>query len=124
MIMDSYTCELCILQKRETVAHLFLKCNFAKACWSSIGVIFATTREPLHILNLIRRKLNVSFFMEIIVIMTWSIWTIRNDWTFNCKAPTVQEVKRRFVVELRTISLHRAKPSMAPAMLNWIDSFK
>jgi hypothetical protein len=34
MNLDSYTCDLCTLQRPETSAHLFLHCNFAKACWN------------------------------------------------------------------------------------------
>jgi hypothetical protein len=44
MDLDSYTCDLCILQKLETSAHLFLRCNFAKACWNSLGVTYVSTR--------------------------------------------------------------------------------
>jgi hypothetical protein len=35
MTLESYTCENCIWQKEETLYHLFLKCNFVKACWNS-----------------------------------------------------------------------------------------
>lgn len=38
MDLDSYSYDICILQLPETVAHLFIRCNFAKACWDSIGV--------------------------------------------------------------------------------------
>jgi hypothetical protein len=38
MTLESYTCENCIWQKEEILYHLFLKCNFAKACWNSIGL--------------------------------------------------------------------------------------
>jgi hypothetical protein len=31
MILDSYTCDLCIWQRPETNVHLFLRCNFAEA---------------------------------------------------------------------------------------------
>jgi hypothetical protein len=79
MILDSYTCDLCILQRLETSAHLFLRCNFAKACWASIGATVSTSTSTLRIFNRIRRKLRVPFFMEIIILMTWSIWTTRND---------------------------------------------
>jgi hypothetical protein len=44
MELDSYTCDLCILQRPETGAHLFLRCNFAKACWNSIGVTLQTNQ--------------------------------------------------------------------------------
>jgi hypothetical protein len=33
MYLDSYTCDLCILQKQETLRHLFFRCSFAKLCW-------------------------------------------------------------------------------------------
>jgi hypothetical protein len=37
MQLDSYTCDNCILQLKETVLHLFLRCNFARRCWLMIG---------------------------------------------------------------------------------------
>jgi hypothetical protein len=30
-----------------------------------------------------RVHLDVPFFMEIIILMAWSVWTVRNDWVFN-----------------------------------------
>ncbi|GJN28090.1 hypothetical protein PR202_gb16173 [Eleusine coracana subsp. coracana] len=36
--LESYTCEMCILQHEETLRHLFFRCNFARQCWSSIGI--------------------------------------------------------------------------------------
>jgi hypothetical protein len=38
MTLEPYSCENCIWQKKETLYHLFLRCNFAKACWNSIGM--------------------------------------------------------------------------------------
>jgi hypothetical protein len=35
MVIDSYTCELCLRQREETLRHLFLRCSFAKNCWIS-----------------------------------------------------------------------------------------
>jgi hypothetical protein len=40
MVLDSYACELCLLQRLETLRHLFLLCPFAKKYyWASIGVL-------------------------------------------------------------------------------------
>jgi hypothetical protein len=39
MEFEFYICENCILQKNETVYHLFLRCNFTRNCWDSIGVV-------------------------------------------------------------------------------------
>jgi hypothetical protein len=46
MTLESYTCENCIWQKEETLYHLFLRCNFAKACWNSIGLIPPRIANP------------------------------------------------------------------------------
>jgi hypothetical protein len=71
----------------ETVAHLILMCNFAKAYWRSIGALVVTTRSMPQIFDLIRRKLGVPFFMDIIILMFWSIWTVRNNWVFDGQDP-------------------------------------
>jgi hypothetical protein len=39
MVLDSYTCEMCMLRQVETLRDLFLHCSFAKNCWASIGVL-------------------------------------------------------------------------------------
>jgi hypothetical protein len=119
--LDSYTCDLCILQKTENVAHLFLRCNFAKACWNAIGVSVVTTRPLLQILRKIKEKLAVPFYMEIIILMSWSIWTTRNDWTFNGKDPSVEDSLRKFKKEFLLLR-HRAKQSFLPAMNDWIHA--
>lgn len=43
MNLEYYTCENCILQKDETLSHLFLRCTFAKRCWTSIGIMSPLT---------------------------------------------------------------------------------
>nr|TKW10249.1 hypothetical protein SEVIR_6G149700v2 [Setaria viridis] len=122
MFLESTTCEMCILQKRETTAHLFLRCNFAKACWRSVGITYPCTRSATSIFNTIRRQIQLPFFMEIIILMTWSIWTTRNDWTFNNSAPTIRDVIRKFVLDFRLVALHRARTQMQSLMLDWVDA--
>jgi hypothetical protein len=46
MHVDTYTCENCIFQREETLALLFLRCNFAKTCWATIGVVPPRTLCP------------------------------------------------------------------------------
>jgi hypothetical protein len=39
MGLELYTCKNYILQKKETMSHLFLKCDFAKKRWcQAIGI--------------------------------------------------------------------------------------
>ncbi|KAG2576649.1 hypothetical protein PVAP13_6NG056066 [Panicum virgatum] len=66
----------------------------------------------------IRRRLNVSYALEIIILMVWSIWTTRNDWVFNNIHPTVQDCKRRFCNEFNLL-LHRVKPPKLDEMKVW-----
>jgi hypothetical protein len=115
MVLESYTCDMCILQRLETAAHLFLRCNFAKACWASIGISVATTRPVPQIINRIRINLGVPFFMEIIILMAWSIWKTRNDWIFNNIDPSVEDCRIRFISEFKLL-LHRVKQSSIPQL--------
>jgi len=54
MELESYTCGLCVPQKLEKNAHLFLRCNFARACWASIGASVIITRPLLSIFKMIK----------------------------------------------------------------------
>lgn len=121
MELDSYTCDLCILRRIESVAHLFLRCNFAKACWSSIGVSFISTRPLMNISRQIKGQLPSPFYMEIIILMAWSIWTTRNDWIFQNVDPTLVDCKRHFRKELSLLS-HRIKPELVASIKLWIQS--
>ena len=56
--------------------------------------------------------------MEIIILMSWSIWTTRNDWIFNDIDPTVDSCKRKFISKLSLLS-NRAKPDLVTAMEVW-----
>jgi hypothetical protein len=88
MTLESYSCENCLWQMEETLYHLFLRCNFTKACWNSIGITPRISNPEEASANL-KHQLNVPFYMEIIILMTWSIWKSRNEWLFTNKDPSV-----------------------------------
>jgi hypothetical protein len=117
-LIPSYACELCILQTPETAVHLFLRCNFAKACWDSIGVTAVTTRHMPQTFRAIKDTLVVPFFMEIIILMIWSLWRTRNDWIFNNIDPSVAECRRKLKAELSLLLL-RARQDHIPALDAW-----
>jgi hypothetical protein len=56
----------------------------------------------------LKQQLNVPFSMEIIILMTWSIWKCRNEWLFENKDPTVQHCKNKFIKELLLV-IHIAR---------------
>ncbi|KAF8666078.1 hypothetical protein HU200_053787 [Digitaria exilis] len=57
MVLDYYVCELCILQQPETSRHPFLRCNFAKARWQSIGMSTSCIRPMVQVLRQLKDSL-------------------------------------------------------------------
>ena len=86
MFLDSYSCGNCILQVEETVIHLFFRCNFAKRCWSLIGISPPPSADLLNTILRIRRRWHVPWKLEAIILLTWGIWKCRNNWIFEKKS--------------------------------------
>jgi hypothetical protein len=120
MELDSYSCENCLWQREETLYHLFLRCNFAKACWNSIGITPPRISNPEEASANLKHQLNVPFSMEIIILMTWSIWKSRNKWLFSNKDPSVHRCTQEFCKELRLI-MHRARGNFDISIPNWLS---
>lgn len=55
MVLDSYTCELCIQQKEESLQHLFLHCSFARNSCAAIGIHLTRRRQPLQAFKFIKK---------------------------------------------------------------------
>jgi hypothetical protein len=61
MILESYSCENCLWQREETLYHLFLRCNFTKACWNLIGITPPRLAHPEDAAKNLRQQLYVPF---------------------------------------------------------------
>ena len=48
--------------------------------------------NPYKIFEDFRVQLNVPFLMEIVIIMCWSIWAVRNDVIFRGMTPNVERL--------------------------------
>jgi hypothetical protein len=59
MHLESYTCEMCLLQSVKNVRRLFLRCSFMKNCWLRIGVHVPTWLKPDRATRYIKRSLGV-----------------------------------------------------------------
>jgi hypothetical protein len=117
MVLDSYSCELCILQKEEKLSHLFFRCPFAKKnCWNLIGVQVPHWRAD-RATRYLKRALNVPFAMEIIILMCWSA---RNGWHFNGEDPGLDNCKLHFKREFALVIL-RAKLRRVQQMQEWLN---
>jgi hypothetical protein len=109
MFLESYSCDNCILQVEETTIHLFFRCNFAKRCWSLIGISPSHSADLLNTILRIRRRWHVPWKLEAIILLTWGIWKCRNNWVFNETPPTVEGCRAMFKSGMNLLS-HRVKP--------------
>lgn len=88
MELDSYTCENCILQKEETIAHLFLRCNFARRCWQIIGLTSSRTSNLHTTVQCTMQQLANACRVEVVVVlMLWCTWKCRNGQIFENNPP-------------------------------------
>jgi hypothetical protein len=71
MHLEFYTCDLCILQREETLRHLFFRCSFAKNCWQQIGVVVPTWLKLERATRHIKRAIRLLFAMERIILNCW-----------------------------------------------------
>ena len=109
-------------QPNEQGIHLFLACPFSEACWATLGLIIHQPSDPFGTLESFRHQLHQPFFMEIIVAMSWSIWTVRNDAIFRHVQPTVQNYKVIFRREFAQVIL-REKSRLAPLLTQWLEAY-
>ena len=88
MELPAYNCVCCPLMVDESLVHLFLHCPFAQSCWNGLGLIIGHN-NPFITLEQLKDQLNLPFFMEIIVVMSWRIWMQRNDQIFREIQPSL-----------------------------------
>jgi hypothetical protein len=69
MILDSYTCDICLLQRVETLRHLFLLCPFAKNCLFSIVVMIPSLLRATRAMAYMKHHIGLLFAMEINITM-------------------------------------------------------
>jgi hypothetical protein len=65
--------------------------------------------------------IGLTFAMEIIIVMRWSIWSERNSWIFNNLDHSVNNCKNTFKRELLLVIL-RANQKHVDAMRAWLDA--
>ncbi|KAG2609703.1 hypothetical protein PVAP13_4KG060500 [Panicum virgatum] len=122
MHLPSYSCDMCDLGVEEDIKHLFSTCIFATECWASIGIQMPNLQQPYAYLESLKLQLRVPFFMEIIILMTWSIWITRNGEIFRNTRATVSQCRAQLKKELARL-LHHAKEAYRPRLESWINSY-
>lgn len=93
MLVDDYNCVLCTHDVEETLHHLLFDCPFAMACWNTLHLLVPGGATTFQILEAFKTQLRLPFFMEIVITMCWSIWTLRNDVVFRGMSALVQPAR-------------------------------
>lgn len=119
MVLQDYNCVLCNTLVEESLSHLFLECPFAEQCWAIVNIQIDHSLSPFENIQSFKEQLQVPFFIEIIILMSWSIWKARNDLIFWQAAPIILMAKHNFLDEFQLLLL-RAKKSYSPSIDLWI----
>jgi hypothetical protein len=98
-----------------------LLCPFAQACWAWLNCHVILQDDLYRNIENFKLQLQVPFFMEIIIVMGWSIWKARNGLIFSQVQPSLEDTKRAFKSEFAMILLH-AKRSYFPFIEQWLNN--
>lgn len=109
MELQDYNCVLCNNAVEESLLHLMCTCPFAQTCWAWLNCRISPQSDLYQNIENFRIQLQVPFFMEIIIIMGWSVWKARNRLIFNQVQPAVESTKRAFKSEFALILLRAKK---------------
>jgi hypothetical protein len=123
--MDNYSCIMCDQDELETRNHMFFQCPFAQMCWRYIS---PTWIPPQHtdiqsFITSLKLSLNVPFFMELIMLITWAIWTTRNAFIFKQTTPNLYRCRRKFKEEA-SLLLHKAHRKSYAGLKLWVERFQ
>jgi len=75
--------------------------------------------DPFVTLESLKLQLEVSFFMDVIIVMSWCIWMQRNDLIFKGVQPSPESYFQYFV---SCLSYLRAKSRYKAPMSTWLEA--
>jgi hypothetical protein len=116
MALDFYVCENYIIEHLETTYHLFLRCSFAIMCWTFIRITPPRVTNPHRAVTRMEKQLRHRCAMEIVILMSWSIWKCKNGWIFEGIPPTVDRCRLFLREELKAL-LFRLQPDSAESLV-------
>jgi hypothetical protein len=122
MHLPDYTCVPCACTVEEDLIHLLFQCPFALACWDALHLAVPNTSDAGIITESFRDQLQLPFFMEIVITMCWSIWTMRNDAIFKNIPHSLHRCKLVFRKEFALVIL-RARSNFHPLIDLWLEAF-
>ena len=92
-------------------------CPFARSFWHCFGLnIPLDDVSPGLVVETFRDQLGLPFFMEIVILISWSIWITRNDFIFRNVQPTQQHAFFIFKKEFALVILRAKSPNIVEQM--------
>jgi hypothetical protein len=122
MFLQDYNYVLYTRGVEESLFHLMFDCPLAIACWNTLNLLIPVSSSPSQIFEAFKTQLHLPFFMEILVTMRWSIWSVRNDVIFKGILASIQRCKLILRTEFALVIL-RAKSAYHPSIDSWLKAF-
>ncbi|KAF8655447.1 hypothetical protein HU200_061195 [Digitaria exilis] len=119
MDVDDYNCVLCSSSIEESRDHLFFDCAFVQSCWQLLNLHIGNFVDPMQMVSAFKSQLNMPFYMDVIILMPWAIWMVRNEAIFRGVQPSLQGCKTHFQKEFALLLL-REKKDHPQLMSSWI----
>ena len=119
--LQSYLCATLQCPQEETLIHLFWTCPFAAQCWDYVCPQRTRNLSVHEAFYDIKIKLQVPFYMDIMILAAWSIWIVRNNKIFNNQMPSFASWKSICLQELRLVS-YRMRKKYTHQFKVWLET--
>nr|TKW33543.1 hypothetical protein SEVIR_2G243800v2 [Setaria viridis] len=119
MDLPSYNCVLCQGNITEAIQHHLMRCPFSKLCWNLINLQISDDLSGYY--NLAQKSDGQPFFLEITVLMAWSIWITRNGIIFDNQDASIQRCTDNIRKEFALV-IHQTKKKYHPNIDLWASS--
>ena len=105
----------------ETLVHLFWSCPFADLCWDIVCPTRDRSLSLFEAFEDLKLKLQVPFFIEIIILASWGIWMVRNNKIFRNILESLDGWKAIYYSELSWLKF-RIKQKYADHFKRWLEA--
>ena len=97
----------------ETRSYFFFHRQFAQSCWRYIcpSLTLASTLSHEDCVSILRDQISNPFFMEIIILICWSIWLTRNSFIFNDITPDLYRCRAKLKNKIKWLKFRAMRQS-------------
>lgn len=85
---SNLNCTLCDSNCEETTYHLLFDCPFSSECWHYVGIHWNHGMDLFLMNEDAKNAFSKRFFLEIVVVVFWTICKQRNNFIFRNLAPS------------------------------------